>query len=345
MMDKNMKFNKPIIGIALLVLASQACRQDVEQFIVQRREVLDTLADKKWNALAPALHDTTVAINLLFKDLAIKPEIKTINLTTGGVYTFSNGCTVQLAGGACSIGGTVASGNAQLEVILIRSRGEMVQHRMETMSDGKLLESGGQIFIRILQNNQEVSLVNNQTVTLSYRIPSTPNGVMQLFNGTESSDGRVNWVPNRELNTNNVVARRDSATTDYLYQLTCNRLRWINCDYFRSDTSNLVKYCVQLPDSFTNLNTGVFTVFRNLNAMLALPGDSTTRKFCVPNAYRGVPAGSAVTLISISRLGRDSSDFRYYLGTSEVNITGNVTYPTNPVRKTLTEIRTFLNAL
>jgi hypothetical protein len=79
--------------------------------------------------------------------------------------------------------------------------------------------------------------------------------------------------------------------------------------------------------------------------MIALQGDSTTRKFCVPNGYRGVPAGSAVTLVSISRIGRDSSNYRYYLGTSDINITGNVTYPLNPVRKTLAEIRTFLNAL
>lgn len=341
-----MKLNKPIIGIALLALASQACRQDIEQFIVERKEVVDTLAEKRWKALAPALNDTTVAINQLFKNLATKPEVKTINLTTGGTYTFSNGCTVQLAPNACSGGsGQVATGAAQLEVILIKSRGEMVQYRMETVSDGKLLESGGQIFVRVSQNNQELSLLNNQSVAISYSIPSAPNGVMKIFNGTEGSDGRVNWVLNRDSAVNNVFVQRDSFSNNFLYGLTCNRLRWINCDYFRSDTANLVKYCVQMADSFTNVNTGVFTVFRNLNAMIALQGDSTTRKFCVPANYQGVPAGSAVTLVSISRLGRDSSNYRYYLGTSDVNITGNVTYPLNPVRKTLAEIRTFLNAL
>jgi hypothetical protein len=341
-----MKLNKPIIGIALLALASQACKQDIEEFIVERREPIDSLAAKRWNPLAPALNDTTIAINQLFKNLVAKPEVKTVNLTSGGTYTFANGCTVRLAPNSCTGGnGQVASGAAQLEVILIRSRGDMVQYRMETISDGKLLESGGQMFVRVSQNNQELSLVNNQAVAISYSIPSSPNGTMKIFNGTEGSDGRVNWVVNRDSTVNNVFARRDSFSNNYLYDLSCNRLRWINCDYFYSDTANLVKYYVQMADSFTNVNTGVFTVFRNLNAMLALQGDSTTRKFGVPNGYRGVPAGSAVTFVSISRLGRDSTDFRYYLGTSNVNITGNVTYPLNPVRKTLAEIRTFLNTL
>jgi hypothetical protein len=345
-MDKNMKLKKPIIGIALLALASQACKQDIEEFIVERREIVDTLAEKKWKALAPALNDTTIAINQLFKNLELKPEVKTINLTTGGTYTFANGCTVRLGANTCSGGsGQVATGAAQLEVILIRSRGDMVQHRMETVSDGKLLESGGQLFVRVSQNNQELSLVNNQAITVTYSIPSTPNGTMKIFNGTEGSDGRVNWVLNRDSTVNNVFVRQDSFSANYFYGLTCNRLRWINCDYFRSDTANLVKYYVQMADSFTNVNTGIFTIFRNLNAMIALQGDSTTRKFGVPNGYRGVPAGSAVTLVSISRLGRDSSNYRYYLGTSDVTITGNVTYALPPVRKTLAEIRTFLNAL
>jgi hypothetical protein len=341
-----MKLNKPIIGIALLALVSQACKQDIEEFIVERRETVDTLAEKKWKALAPALNDTTIAINQLFKNLVAKPEVKTVNLATGGTYTFANGCTIRLAANACTGGnGQVATGAAQIEVILIKSRGDMVQYRMETVSDGKLLESGGQLFVRVSQNNQELNLASNQAITINYTIPSSPNGTMKIFNGIEGSDGRVNWVLNRDSAANNVVARRDSFSNDYLYGLTCNRLRWINCDYFRSDTANLVKYHVQMADSFTNVNTSVFTVFRNLNAMIALQGDSTTRKFGVPNGYRGVPAGSAATLVSISRLGRDSSNYRYYLGTLDVNITGNVTYPLNPVRKTLAEIKTFLNTL
>ncbi|MEY4933889.1 MAG: hypothetical protein RIS64_248 [Bacteroidota bacterium] len=341
-----MKLNKPIIGVALLALASQACKKDIEQFLVERTEIIDPLAEKKWNALAPALNDTTIAINQVFKNLVATPESKTVNLASGGLYTFSNGCTVRLAPNACVSGnGQVASGAAQLEVVLIKSRGDMVQYRMETVSDGKLLESGGQLFVRVSQNNQELSLANNQAITINYTIPSTPNGQMQIFNGTERTDGRVNWVLNQDSTANNVFVRRDSFSNNYLYGLTCNRLRWINCDYFRGDTSNLVKYYVQMADSFTNVNTGVFTVFRNLNAMIGLQGDSTTRKFGVPNGYRGVPTGSAVTFVSISRLGRDSTNYRYYLGTSDITITGNVTYALNPVRKTLAEIRTFLNSL
>jgi hypothetical protein len=347
--SKNMKLNQPIIGIALLALVSHACKQDLEQFIVQRVEILDTLADKRWNALPPALNDMTIAINQMFDSLALKPEIKTINLTTGGTYSFSNGLMIRLGGGTCTgSGGQIATGTAQLEVLIIKTKGQMIQHRMETMSDGRLLESGGELFIRIVQNNQELALVNNQSITINYTIPSIPNGTMNVFNGVENSNGQVNWVLNRDStrNTNTVTGRRDSIlNTNFLYQLTTNRLRWINCDYFRSDTLNLVKYCVQLPDSFTNINTSVFTVFRNLNAMLVLQGDSTTRKFCVPNGYKGIPTGSAVTQITISRLGKDSNDFRYYLGTSDVNITGNTVYPVSPVRKTLAEIKTFLNTL
>jgi hypothetical protein len=339
-----MKLNKPIIGIALLAIASHACKSDVEQFVVERVERLDPLASKTWSPLAPALNDTTIAINQVFKTLALKPEIKTINLTTGGIYTFSNGCTVRLGANACSNAGQVATGVAQMELIIIRNRGEMVLHRMETMSDGKLLESGGQIFVRITQNNQELSLLSNQNITFTYTNPNIPRGTMQVFNGVESSSGRVNWVVTRD-SIANVIGRPDSSTNGFLYQLNCNRLRWINCDYFYGDTATLVRFCTQLPDSFTNANTGVFTVFRNLNAMLALQGDSTTRKFCVPSAYRGVPAGSAVTLVSVSRLGRDSTDFRYYLGTSNVSVTSNVTYSLIPVRKTLAEIRTFLTTL
>jgi hypothetical protein len=131
-----MSFNKrPIIGIALLALLYHACRRDEENFIIERKEVLTN--DTIW-ASAVALNDTTVTINKLFQELALKPETKPINLTTGGTCSFSNGCSVNLPANCCTTrAGAIATGNATVELILIRSRGEMVSHRMETVSDGK----------------------------------------------------------------------------------------------------------------------------------------------------------------------------------------------------------------
>jgi hypothetical protein len=81
-----------------------------------------------------------------------------------------------------------------------------------------------------------------------------------------------------------------------------------------------------MADTFTNQNTSVFVVFKEINSVVSLIGDGKVRQFCVPLNYRGLPIGKLVTLVTISTI-KD----RIYIGKKEATITANSTIRIEPI--------------
>ena len=101
--------------------------------------------------------------------------------------------------------GLAVTGKVFVEVLLIKKKGDMVLLNKPTTSNGNMLVSGGEIFVRLLKDGQELKLAPNAKINIRFAdFPTNPN--MKLFFGDESNPQQFNWIPNTNSNTDSVIA-------------------------------------------------------------------------------------------------------------------------------------------
>ncbi|MFN8395326.1 MAG: cell envelope integrity protein TolA [Bacteroidia bacterium] len=82
----------------------------------------------------------------------------------------------------------------KIEVSLVEctDKAAIIGAGLQTVSDGKLLASGGSYFIGMKSSGQELSLQSGKTLNVEF--PQVVDQGMELFYGERTSDGQVNWV-------------------------------------------------------------------------------------------------------------------------------------------------------
>jgi hypothetical protein len=331
--------------VLILGVGITACKQDSDIF-TPTGVVLPPTYDKTWKP-ETQISDTT-QIRKFFADVYFTPRKDSVNMTTGGTVVAPE-LTVFFPTNACvfTSSGAAFTGKAQVETFLIKKKGDMIRYDKPTISNGYLLVSGGEVYIRATSGGQELSLAAGKQVTIRIRDTTAIANTMKLFTGSSANNNQFNW---NQVNTGPTTQQTIGVWTDSTqgnrviggYEFPCPNLRWINCDYFRDTTTLTRSFSARIVgDTFTNQNTAVFTVFRDIRAVVKLWGDTSTRTFTIPPHYRGLPTGNVVTVVSISKL-----NDRYYLGTTpNVTIANNLVVPVNPVSKTRDEILAYLLTL
>ncbi len=80
-----------------------------------------------------------------------------------------------------------------VEIIELTNQKELLKANAQTVSDGRLLESGGAYHISITSNNKQVQLKQGRTMTIDF--PKIKDVAMELFYGERDSLSIVNWKP------------------------------------------------------------------------------------------------------------------------------------------------------
>jgi len=232
--------------------------------------------------------------------------------------------------------GQVITGTVNVQLTLVKKKGDMIRLNKPTTSNGRLLVSGGEIFIGLKKGNGDtVHLAPNARIFIRYAdAPLDQN--MKFFVGDQSNPERFNWLP--KTDTINTITLGPPN-----YEIATNQLGWINCDRFY-DTANIPQVTVtaNLASYFTNANTVAYTVFKDLRAVTGMYGDVSTRKFSTGK----LPGGKVITVVVISKQGND-----YFLGyetaTTITATSANTTQSVlvKPVKKSLSDIIGFLNSL
>jgi hypothetical protein len=205
-----------------------------------------------------------------------------------------------------------------------------------TVSGDKLLVSGGALNIKLTNNGNDLSVSKDSVINISYTVESTIP-VHNLFFGEEPVPGIFNWVIYSSYPQDYVE------TTPNEYHLKCRHTGWISPAMIYENSSGTTTVSAKLPAYFTNANTSVYLVFRNMFSVIELPADFTQRKF-ISNIP--VPVGLPVTMVVISRQGND-----YYLGhadaTSSMPSTGSSSQQmaSNPVKVSLEKLNEYLSSL
>ena len=306
-----------------LVLAIASCRKDTAIFIPLETTVT-VESDTSWKADLSALSNlsTTVlpplSIEKLVSQLSPEPKLDTCNAERGGTITVPDNVTLTIPASACvNSQNRPCTGKLDVEILILRKKGDFIAFNLPTSSGNRQLISGGVVSVKIRQNGQEVRLAGGKTISVRY-IMTEPDSQMQLFDG--KFDGRFNfdWIPIPSsiptAGRPSVTPWVDSSQQRRGYNMVLDRFGVINCDRFSGDSTNFSnKFNVVLPENFTNVNTSVYVAFKDLNSVLALGGNAGAKAF-VPFG-RGLPVGRVVTVVVLGYV-KD----KFYLVTKEVTI-------------------------
>jgi hypothetical protein len=323
---KNLVFT---IWIGLVLVGGQSCEKDMDEFIPTNTTTI-VKSDTAWQEDLLKISDISTGIlpplnvEKLMADLATDPIVRELNAERGGIITTPDSVTVEFPANSCvTKSNRPCTGNLTVEILVLRKKGEFLLNNVPTTSLGRLLISGGAVRIKMSQNGEEVRLARPFTAPYRVKFQSAsnmPDPAMKLFEGTPEGRFKFDWIPMPIVGTTVPVVRTwtDSSQGRLSagFELLLDRFAWINCDKFSGDSTNLTnKFCVALPDTFTNQNTSVFVVFKELNSVVSLIGDGRTKQFCVPTSYRGLPIGKVVNIVSISTIKE-----RIYISKKEVTI-------------------------
>jgi len=314
--------------IALILFSCK--KEDSNEFIPDPGNPYnDTAWVNTISALAP--------VNEIFQILSTPAEVSSFDATNGDSIQFSNNVQIKFPASAFNAGG-----NAKAEVVYLKTKGDMIRFGKPTTSGDKFLVSGGAFRIDVSGNNQPLSLQNNKQINIRYTT-SHVDPQMRLFYGdttVNSTDG-FTWVPAQDTLTAKPVSiwyrNQDSGDIVYGYEILSKKCRWINCDHF-ADFDNLQRTEVfsTLPANFTNNNTAVFLVFKDIFCVGRMIGDAGNHLFFT----KDVPIGRDVIIVSISKIGND-----FYLAQKEITVTENINVELSPEKKTQQEIESYLGAL
>ena len=313
-----------------------ACQKNIDVFVPDPGQTNGP--DTAWyNSISSTMPVATLQTNLNVQVEAAKDSFE-ISTSSAASITTTNGVQCTFPALSCvNTAGLPVTGKIHLELLLVRKKGDMVLLNKPTSSNGRMLVTGGEIFIRLFKDGQEIHLAPNAKIYFKYfDAPIVSN--MKLFFGDETVAGNFNWLPNTDT-ANNVVVPGLQA-----YEIATNHLRWINVDYFY-DTATITRCTVsaQLPSNYTNANTTAFLVFKEIRSVLRMKGDVTEKRFTSDK----VPTGKTATIIVLSKQGND-----YYLGKESITTGNNLVagtinqrIPITPIKTSLADIKAFLATL
>lgn len=252
--------------------------------------------------------------------------------------------------------GTAVSGEVQIELREFYAKSDLVLGNLHSMSDGRLLETGGMIYIAATADGKELKLRPGLELEIDFGAGASLPG-MGVFLGKEQ-DGQVNWRPQkseraaqsaqvreppiiklrrregrrrpREREEGFVGLSEEQRQVDR-YLLRSNRLGWINCDRFYQ-FENKTELWVGVDTLF---RPAVRLVFSDINAVMAASAmnDSTW-------VFRGVPVGLTATLLAFAVVNGE-----YFFVSRELVLTNNQRENLKLIKSSLTAIKQELRQL
>lgn len=327
---------KKILAIAAtVVLMASSCKKDSIVFVPDPGQQLDS----NWVASI----DDKQKIAELVKSIMLPPpatdEAEIIKDTT---YINRELFDIIIPPG--SLKGTVTAdviGKISFQFFLLQKKGDYIRLQQSTINAERLLlNSGGGFFIRFFRGTEEINIVPGKNILVRYNDPQ-PLQNMKVFYGTDNIANPVpvntsgTWTPSANNNYVKPVQRKFNTSSYYGYEVSTDKLRWINTALNFPGGITLVNLSVYVPDLFSNANTQVFIVFKESRTVVQLSGDAGSRKFTAAN----IPAGKTALIVTISKAASD-----YFLGTQEI-ITSDKPIEVKPLAGGLDRIISYLNSL
>lgn len=302
--------------IGFLLVFAWGCRKDIDSFTPYENEsgIGEQIEEEIGGEEGEETNDLPYSgdVNKLFEELGVKSQFYSINIDHSDCITGEKGTIICFsASSLIDLGGSIVSGSVDVELKEIYDQKDMVASNKHTVANGRILVSGGEIFLKVTQNDEELKLLPTATTIVQMPIDDTNdqwwNNDMSVFYGTESEDGSIDWG---DAQAQAFVAEtpiiNDTINTFYglFYQFTIDRFDWINCDYFY-DEPNITPISIKVPNNYNNTNTAVFLVFTDINSVAGIYNFNNEGNYFYSGGGYEVPIGMNVTIVAISEQGED----------------------------------------
>ena len=244
-------------------------------------------------------------INKFFED-NLDEATQTINVNSsasnqiiisdkGIVYTFGSNTFINTLGNP-------VSGSFNIELVEALTKKEMMLINRPTFThSGRLLVSGGVVYLNANQNGQQLSINDSDPVMVS--IPTDNYIPMDFFDGSFDNQGGFGWDESEDdtIITNTNGNGQDSTFFEdfFSFDFEIDSIGWINCDYFYNSADPLTQVEVVLPDTFNGDNSAVFIYYSDINSVASLSDYDADGTFDLGASY-STPVGMEVTFVVIS---------------------------------------------
>lgn len=256
------------------------------------------------------------SMEAFWEDLSPPSQVFLIGNYTENILTGEEGVILQIPANAFETqNGQPVDGVVRLEMREMLTPGSMIMADRPTVSNGRLLTSGGQVYLNATQGGQDLRL--RRGVSLGVNVPTgnvDPN--MQLFVGNDSS-GVFNWQPtgtsvvDTSNSSSNDTTSNDTTgnggggwgppITDSLdyYRMQLQKLfRWINCDYFWNDPRPTTGFQVHVPAGHDDSNTKCFVYLPDIKSVVPVNLYSNGIFTVGPGYY--LPVGIDAVFVTVS---------------------------------------------
>jgi hypothetical protein len=307
-----------LIGIFLTI----GCRKDIYTFTPYPDSVGDIKAFLSQN-LRSTNATTTFYFSRAIPDtiLTTPNNVRVWLSDTENVFQDENGATVP-----CS-----TCNDLKVEVTEYLKKSDMLGNDVTTASDGKLVESGGIINLRITCGNNELRLRPNEYIRVQFPVNSEadllPN--MMIYYGSKPDNSSINWA----LSTKSVgnSSWGFDPNINWAYELRSDSLGWIGAARVVNDPQS--KFCIKLDQQFNDKNTLVYVTFDGKNMIAPTLGNFQNQEFCFENT----PIGYPVKIVTISKIGN-----QWHLGKGSTETGTNTIVNTTPETVTEADLVTYL---
>lgn len=230
--------------------------------------------------------------------------------------------------------GTAIGTIIQVELKELINQQHFLRSSTQTVSNGKLLVSGGAYFINLTSENKQLKLKDGKNLTVDF--PKFSKEEMSLFYGEKDSLGLMNWelaesrfispkktevASNSKFDSinyeelDNIIAYTDKPLTkaerkkqrqlrknenleNKIYNsIKLKKLGWINCDRFLEiENKTDLEYVINNANEITASN--IYLIFKDINSLMQntyYSGDGNSE-----SQFTTIPEGSNVELIAVS---------------------------------------------
>ena len=257
----------------------------------------------------------TISFKQKIKEMNIVPcEYYTINSTRDTVIEGRQGTKITIPKLTfCDKNENIVS-EIKIELREFYKLSDMLFSKLTTISNGKIIETGGMVYLNATNGNKKLEIVKGKNITIEFK--TSYNNEMKIFSGAPDSLGNINWVRQNVERLDAELPRVDTIPySPNLHNiLTSNTLGWINCDKFLSLPETTDIY-VKNPDGIdTNVFCGL--ILKKYNSIIP---STFTNKNTV--RFHPVPLNEEATIILIS-----FKEDKYSYGFKDVVLNENATY-------------------
>lgn len=278
----------------------------------------------------------TFALSDFFSQTQAPFQTFQVDAATGGQITGTKGTKISFyANSFQTKSGQAVTGTITVTLREMLKGSDMILSNMTTTTNGQLLISGGQIYLKAVQGSNELELKPGAQAYV--QIPTDNPATMNVYTGelvvndSLIGDTTINWT----LADTNVWVGQDTTAgpaTTY-YNFTIDSVGWTNCDYFYSSPNPLTNISVVCPAQHVDSNTVVYLYFPTINSVTRMYYDSADARFELAYGYE-IPEGLSLKVVVISQIGT-----QYYYEILPQTITTNLVVNSTPAAATLAQVQ------